>query len=341
MSNPWFTASGVPVAATRVQSAPVRGEFTSVGAGFDAAYAATILRGLKAGDTWTGTHDFSGATVTLGTTSFSVSPTVPTPGGTDNSTKAVNSSWVVTYVQGVAFSGALPNQTANADKFVTTNGTVASWSNLLKDGTIRWANSSDTTKLVVYDLSGITTATTRTVTMPNKSGTMAMTSDVFMTLLATVTPTVAANVDALSTFSSTYDNYLILIDGVKPAADDTLTLRLATGGSVDSGSNYYGSNVETASAVTVATSAITLASSATTAGKGICSAFHILNVNDATNLKVVGGKTAYQSAATPGFTLWGVNAVYTAANTVSGLRLYWGSGNNFSAVGKVRIYGYN
>lgn len=41
-----------------------------------------------------------------------------------------------------------------------------------------FANATDNTKVLKYDLSGITTATTRTATWPNKSGTVAMTSDI-------------------------------------------------------------------------------------------------------------------------------------------------------------------
>lgn len=47
----------------------------------------------------------------------------------------------------------------------------------LPDGTFRIENTSDDTKKVALDLSGLTTASTRTITLPDKSGTMAMISD--------------------------------------------------------------------------------------------------------------------------------------------------------------------
>lgn len=59
-----------------------------------------------------------------------------------------------------------------------------------------------------------------------------------LTLIATLTPTAAANVDALTVFSSDYDDYLILIDGVKPASSQDLTLRFAVSGVVDSSAVY-------------------------------------------------------------------------------------------------------
>lgn len=42
----------------------------------------------------------------------------------------------------------------------------------------RLRDNSDNTKLLAFDLSGLTTATTRTVTVPDRSGTMALSSDI-------------------------------------------------------------------------------------------------------------------------------------------------------------------
>jgi hypothetical protein len=63
----------------------------------------------------TGTWDLTGATVT-----------VPTQAPTDDSTKVASTA----FVQDVAFSSALPDQTGNAGKFVTTDGTNASWTTI-------------------------------------------------------------------------------------------------------------------------------------------------------------------------------------------------------------------
>lgn len=69
-------------------------------------------KGAITGQAWTGTHDFTGATIT-----------VPTATAGDSSTKAASTA----FVAGVAFSSALPGQTGNANKFTTTDGTSASW----------------------------------------------------------------------------------------------------------------------------------------------------------------------------------------------------------------------
>lgn len=65
----------------------------------------------------------------------------------------------------------------NAARPVTAGGTGETTARL-KDGTWRFQNTSDTTKLLAFDLSGLTTATTRTVTVPDANGTMLLNGDI-------------------------------------------------------------------------------------------------------------------------------------------------------------------
>ena len=69
-------------------------------------------KGAIAGQTWTGTHDFTAGTLRA--------PTLPA--GTATTEVATTA-----HVASVAFSAALPGQSGNARKFVTTDGTSASW----------------------------------------------------------------------------------------------------------------------------------------------------------------------------------------------------------------------
>jgi hypothetical protein len=171
------------------------------------------------------------------------------------------------------------------------------------------------------------------------SGLPVVSSTPGLTLLATLTPTAAANVDFLTTFTSTYDNYLIIGDGLKPASDDALRLRYAVAGTTDTGSSYF-SGATGASAT--ATTAITVtAASITSAGLGCGFTFEVQNANDATNAKTGSLLSMGQNAATPTFNALGQSNAYNAANTISGFRLYWSGGANFSATGKVRVYGYS
>lgn len=60
--------------------------------------------------------------VFIGTNSFSQSPTVPTATAGDATTKVASTQFVTS-----AVAAAVPSQTSNADKFLTTNGTDTSW----------------------------------------------------------------------------------------------------------------------------------------------------------------------------------------------------------------------
>ncbi len=267
---------------------------------------------------------------------------VPTVSAGDSSTNAASTA----FVAATAFSSALPAQTGNSGKVITTDGTTASWTALLKDSVIRWANGADTTKRVAYSLAGLTTATTRTVTMPDKDGTMAMLSDLPLPgskLLATITATATANLDALTAFSSSYDNYLIIGQGIKPAADDTLLMRIANAGTADSGSNYTNNGngfAETTTESTATATSVQLSASILAAGKGISFTLEIINANDATNIKAILGKFVHQKTATPGWVAAGINLGYIGA-AASGVRFYLNGGGNFAATGKILIYGYS
>lgn len=73
-------------------------------------------KGAIAGQAWTGTHNYTGAAIT-----------VPTATAGDSSTNAASTA----FVAATAFSAALPAQAGNAGKFVTTNGATASWADVV------------------------------------------------------------------------------------------------------------------------------------------------------------------------------------------------------------------
>lgn len=170
MSNPYYTVTGAPTTQSRGYSATIRSEYGLIATGFDAVYTAMLLRGLKAGETWTGTHVFTGATVTFATQSaldnstkaattayadsavsasavtlnaaialkadiasptFTGTPAAPTASLGTSTTQIATTA----FVAGTAFSAALPSQTGNSGKFVTTDGTNASWSAVLPSQT--------------------------------------------------------------------------------------------------------------------------------------------------------------------------------------------------------------
>lgn len=325
-TNPYYQASGQPVAISRASSSIIRTEYGAIQSGFDAVSNAVTAKGAIAGQAWSGTHNFPATTYGV-TAEFGAT-------GTAYAT--------LDFVNAVAINSGLPGQAGNAGKIPITNGTTVSWSGLLNTGVIRFADGTDQTKQLALSLSGIATATTRTVTVPNKSGTLAMTSDIGLVLLATITPTAAATVDFLSTFTSAYDNYRIIISGVKPSSNDSLKLRLANAGVTDSGSNYIEGDLANGVGTTVTTTATsgTLTGAVLAAGQGGNVVIDIVNVNDITGIKSISAYGTAQTDATPGYFSSGKSNAYIAANSVSGGRLFWNAGAVFAAQGKVRIYGY-
>lgn len=146
-----------------------------------------------------------------------------------------------------------------------------------------------------------------------------------MTLIATVTPTVAATVDFLNAFSSTYDDYRIVIEGVRPAGgygvSINLNLRLATGG--------------------VAATATTPLAGPVTTNHDQSAGYAIVDIVDANSarpkfLSVDGVFHNYGGSDTPTSSILALES-----SAISGFRLQWGSGaENFLAQGAIRVYGY-
>lgn len=105
-------------------------------------------RALKAGDTYTGTHNLTGATVNVATQATG-----------DASNKAASTA----FVAATALSTALPGQTGNAGKFITTDGTNASWAfaNLVFS-----AESAASASIANGQHKGLRNASATTITAP-------------------------------------------------------------------------------------------------------------------------------------------------------------------------------
>ena len=161
-----------------------------------------------------------------------------------------------------------------------------------------------------------------------------------LTLLATVSPTVAANVDFLSTFSSTYNNYLILGNDIKFAANDTLRMRFAVAGAADSSSNYVNNANGPGINASTTTTSFTASDTVLSTGKGCNFSILVANANDATDLKTVDVSAASQDTGTISFIYFKQMNGYFAANAVTGFRLFANGASNFAASGSVRVYGY-
>jgi len=158
-------------------------------------------------------------------------------------------------------------------------------------------------------------------------------------LLASVTPTVAATVDFLTLFSSSYDNYLITIDGIRPSALDLISVRMANAGSVDAGSNYITFAIDGASSSNTFDTKFGPTLQTDPAFASISGELKVMNVNEAAPVKYLSihGVTA---TSTPTYLTVAKGGIYKGG-VVTGFRLYWQNGANFTAVGKIRVYGYS
>lgn len=142
--NPYFTNTIDLVAFTKARAGDVEANFSAVETGFDGVKTGLDLKAPLASPTFTGAP--SGPTAAPGTSTtqfattsfvatgyatiasptFTGAPAAPTAAPGTSSTQLATTEFVMTQ----AFSAALPAQAGNAGKFVTTDGSTASWSDL-------------------------------------------------------------------------------------------------------------------------------------------------------------------------------------------------------------------
>ena len=169
-----------------------------------------------------------------------------------------------------------------------------------------------------------------------------------LALLAAVTPTAAANVDFLTTFTSAYNNYIITFNSVNAASGTSVQIyaRFANAGVVDTTSVYGSSNPVSADVATTTAFFNIFAgydSMNATTSRGASSVMQIMNVNatDSTfkgffNQGLLNGGSASNANT---FTTINSLGAYRNSAAVSGIRFYWSTGVNFAAQGRICVYG--
>ena len=154
-------------------------------------------------------------------------------------------------------------------------------------------------------------------------------------LLSSVTVgSAVAQIDFLNLFTSAYDRYTIVIQGVTPAAASRLAMRLATGGAVDAGSNYRTAINQFATS----SAPVSLINLHMDTGTEFSFLIDLVNAN-AAGLKPMSVTGIYNQTVSPtGPVLMSGSAAHTAAAAATGFRLYMTTGANITA-GTVRVYG--
>jgi hypothetical protein len=277
MSNPYYGATGAPVAAARGISSSIRNEFTLIQTGFDGTNTAINAKGAITGQTWTGTHDFTGGSIRVPTLTYG------TTGSFAVSMDTLNAA--------VFAAANLPAQAGKSGASLTTNGTIPSWSYL------------------------------------------------GLVLLATLTPTASAAVNALAVFNSTYDSYLIIGAGIAPSADDSVIFRVANAGTLDTATNYSNSgNFSTATTAYGAAIGNILTGSMGAAGRGLNFLIQVDNANDTTGLKTLSVRAGYENTVANTYQQAMLSTAYKGG-VITGIGFFWSGASNFKAQGSIRIYG--
>lgn len=165
-------------------------------------------------------------------------PTAPTA-ATGTATDQIATT---SFAASLGLASALPGQTGNAGKVIVTDGTTATWGTTFNTTVVDFVDGADPTKLLTWDLSGITTATNRTVTVENAN------IDFFTPyakLISTHTASAAATFDIEPTFVSTYDRYIILIEDLTVGTNAvSLQMRLKVAGAYITTSTYTTRNLD-------------------------------------------------------------------------------------------------
>lgn len=111
--------------------------------------------------------------------------------------------------------GITGSPVGTSDSQTLTNKSIANTNTLtIKDGSFTIQNTSDTTKQVVFSAAGVTTGTTRTITLPNATSTLA-------TLAGTETLT-NKSITGATLSGGTIDNATITVDSISGHTTSTL-----------------------------------------------------------------------------------------------------------------------
>lgn len=261
--------------------------------------------------------------------------TTPTVG--DSSTKIATTE----FVMNAALSASLPGQAGNAGYFLQTNGTSASWKQVypsITGNAGKYLTTDGTTTSWASVLPSLTGNAGKVLSTDGTSTSWTTPTTVGLVPLGSyVVGTAVASIDFLSLFSSTYDKYVIEVQGVVPSAQDVLRLQLASSGTVITSANYstmtYGG-----STAAISQNSVRIGSTnySTSAGRGGTFTVEVKNANSAYP-KCFSARGVFYTFNSVYETLT-AEGLYAGTDIASGFRLSWIGGANFTA-GTVRVYG--
>lgn len=323
----------------------------------------------KDGETYTGAHNFTGAVTTaatqtagdattkVATTAFVSATSFSTnlPGQTSNdfkvlSTDGANAGWysylkstIMRWADGTDISKLLA-----LDISLFTTGTTRTLK--VRDENITIAGATTTDALKIYDytdatkigklqISGNTTGTTRVYTLPDNNATLDTPG---WRLLSVVTASNSATADIETTFDSTYDKYVIEVDGLTCQTNNTdLHVRLKIGGSYLATNQYNYHSLRLAVTVTPVTAQAHIAivtglSNASTASANM--RMTIANPQSTAFSKNIHYDGVIDDSSNTACHFVGGGGTIASANqALTGVRFYMSSGN--IVAGSFKLYG--
>lgn len=85
-----------------------------------------------------------------------------------NGTNFYQSAITKRYADSLSFAASLPNQAGNAGRLLSTDGATAGWASAINMSVMKLADGTDPTKLVAFNVAGVSPGTTRNITVPNR-----------------------------------------------------------------------------------------------------------------------------------------------------------------------------
>lgn len=161
-----------------------------------------------------------------------------------------------------------------------------------------------------------------------------------VTLIASVTPTAAANIDIFGVVTSAYDSVIVIGENIAPQSSPSeINMRIATGAStVDSGATAYKIGTYTASSTTGASS-ITVTNTVHDAGNSGSSTFRIDIDGVGASIRRRIQCSSFDFNSSSAFVTKSSINGHDGAAALTGLRFFLGAGGNFNAAGKILVYG--
>lgn len=222
-----------------------------------------------------------------------------------------------------------------AEAAATQIGTAAAFvdSNPIVKGSV------DPTKQVRLEVDGLTAGQTRVITVPDKSGTLALLDDVTdagdVRLIASVVPTAVAAINLPNVFSDAYEFYMVTLTDISVSNSQVAQLRaIKDGSTVETGSTYAGGTVTNSELG----AGNTMGAIAGTGGAGGTT------IRSSATIRVQRGASTFFDITGYAHNLGGLSVIRSAyvatAPNITGFQIFLGSGF-FNPLGRINVYAFS